>query len=482
MKQIIKGITAFIIGTILVMILILVYPLVGQNGATKYSNINEHFKYGSIGSEIANGVPYWIWKVLPVIFKDKLPGEGYQSLGFLYEPGQDLPIGFSKRRVGVDRVGLNCAVCHTGTVRDNPDSKPRIITTMPANNLYLEKYIRFISAVGMDERFNAREMMPYIEQMGAKLNPLEKLVYRYIAIPQTRDVLITQGKRLAFLQNQPDWGPGRVDTFSPYKALQFNFPMDKIEQSELIGMADYPPIWQQKLREGLQLHWDGNNNSVDERNLSAALGAGVTPTSIDFPGMKRVADWLWELPAPAYPYPVNQELAATGAKIFDNNCASCHAFGADKVGKVTPIEQIGTDRQRFDSYTYSFLSNQNTLYADVSFEGKDQRFSHFRKTDGYANMPLDGVWLRAPYLHNGSVPTLTDLLEKPEQRPQVFYRGNDVFDQENVGFVSNIAQEKGKSYFKFDTTLPGNGNQGHLYGTDLASEDKKALIEYLKQL
>ena len=67
--------------------------------------------------------------------------------------------------------------------------------------------------------------------------------------------------------------------------------------------------------------------------------------------------------------------------------------------------------------------------------GTPWKFSHFRKTDGYANMPLDGVWLRAPYLHNGSVPTLRALLF-PEERPAVFYRGYDVYDWQRVGFVA----------------------------------------------
>lgn len=471
-----------IITTVLIVGVILVWPLVGKNGPVEYTDIDDHFKYGSIGSDVTNGLPYWIWKALPVVFPDKLPGEGYQSIGLLYEEGHDLPIGFSQRRVQVDRVGLNCAVCHTGTVRDTPDSEPRIITTMPANNLYLQNYIKFISEVALDPRFSANIMMPYIEQLGAKFNPLEKLVYRYIVIPQTRDALITQGARLAFLYNQPDWGPGRVDTFNPYKAIQFNFPMDQLDEKELIGTSDYPPIWEQKPREGLQLHWDGDNDSVDERNLSAALGAGVTPVTADFEQIKRIADWLWELPPPPYPYPINAELASTGERIYQNNCASCHAFGGSKTGTVNPIDQIGTDPYRLNSYTYQLLSNQNTLYADVSFQGEDQRFKHFRKTNGYANMPLDGVWLRAPYLHNGSVPTLRDLLEAPENRPKTYYRGNDVFDQEKVGFVSTVAEENDRQFFKFDTTLPGNSNSGHLYGLDLSSEEKEALIEYMKQL
>ena len=73
----------------------------------------------------------------------------------------------------------------------------------------------------------------------------------------------------------------------------------------------------------------------------------------------------------------------------------------------------------------------------------DERFSHFRKTDGYANLPLDGLWLRAPYLHNGSVPTVRDLLNPAANRPPVFYRGYDVIDQRRLGFVSDVAEEGG---------------------------------------
>ncbi|HEY9605510.1 MAG TPA: c-type cytochrome [Allocoleopsis sp.] len=474
LKGFLKRIGLVIAGVVLVAV-VLLWPLI-SNHPVDYADIEDHFKYGSIGSEPVTGIPYWIWRVLPEMFSDKLPGKGYQSLGFLYEPGKDMPIGFSKRKVFIDRVGLNCAVCHTGTVRDTPTSEHQIITTMPSNNLDLEKYGQFLSAAALDERFTPKRMIPEIEKIG-HLNFIEKLVYRYLAIPQTRDALITQGYRLSFLERQPDWGLGRVDTFNPYKSIQFHFPMAKLDDKEIIGIADLPPIWNQKPRQGLQLHWDGDNTSVEERNKSAALGAGVTPTTLDIDRLKRIEDWLLDLKAPAYPYPVNQTLAATGERIYQNNCASCHAFGGSYTGKVTPIQEIGTDRHRLDSYTYELLSNQNTLYA-----GYPWRFKNFRKTNGYANMPLDGVWLRAPYLHNGSVPTLRDLLEKPEDRSKEFYRGYDVFDPKNVGFVSDVAEENGKQFFKFDTTLPGNSNSGHLYGTELSSEEKDALVEYMKQL
>ena len=470
-----------IVAILVAVLLYLVSPLLLGNGSVKYADINDHYKYGSIGGEAANGIPYWVWQALPIVFADKLPGEGYTSLGFIQEPEHDLPIGFSQAKIGFNRVAQNCATCHAGTLRDTPESETQIITTMPSNTVDLEGYIRFLSEVAIDERFTADKMMPTIESLGANLNPLEKLIYRYFAIPQTRDALITQRSKFAFLDKQSAYGPGRVDTFSSYKTRQFNVPADEIPPEELNGIADFPSVWQQKPREGMQLHWDGNNTSVNERNNSAAL-ALVTPTTIDFDAIHRVADWLWELPAPIYPYEINLELAAAGEPIFANNCASCHAFDGAKVGTVTPIEEIGTDPGRLDSYTEELLKNQRTLFAGISYQGVDQQFKHFQKTNGYANMPLDGVWLRAPYLHNGSVPTLRDLLEPPAKRPETFYRGYDVFDRNNVGFVSDVAEENGKQYFKLDTTLPGNSNSGHLYGTDLPAKDKDALVEYMKQL
>lgn len=156
-----------------------------------------------------------------------------------------------------------------------------------------------------------------------------------------------------------------------FEPLRFrNFPID---DDHTIGTVDLPVIWHQRPRDRMQLHWDGNNTSVEERNKSASLGAGVTPTTIDIKRLKRIEDWLWNFREPPYPYPVNKELAAKGAIIYKQNCADCHAFDGAKVGKVTPIEEIGTDRARLDSYTYKLLENQNTLYA-----GYPWRFSHFQ--------------------------------------------------------------------------------------------------------
>ena len=96
-------------------------------------------------------------------------------------------------------------------------------------------------------------------------------------------------------------------------------------------------------------------------------------------------------------------------------------------------------------------------------------------------MPLDGVWLRAPYLHNGSVPSLEELLEPQSARRPVFYRGYDVYDRTRMGFISE-GEGAQRSGIQFDTKLPGNSNAGHTYGVDLTPTQKKALVEFLKTL
>jgi hypothetical protein len=442
------------------------------NHPTVYDGIGDHFKYGSIGSEPVNGIPHAIWKALPEMFPEKLPGKGYASLGFVYEANRDEPAGFGRRRVVLDRVGLNCAICHTGTVRDTPDSKPRIFLGMPANRLDLQGYFRFLSACAEDGRFTVDNVLKAVGRQ-THLGPIDKLVWRE-AIWRTREALLERKRLLAFMDSHPDWGPGRVDTFNPYKTIVFSFPMKGAPPA---GASDFPSIWNQRPREGMNLHWDGNNSSVEERNKSAALGAGVTPATIDLRSIGRIEEWLRDLPAPPYPYPVDETLAARGAGIYKRLCADCHAFGGSRTGQVTPIDDIGTDPGRMVSFTDELAMNMNTLFA-----GYPWRFTKFRKTRGYANMPLDGVWLRSPYLHNGSVPTLRDLLEPSEKRPKVFYRGYDVYDRVKAGFASDVAHEGARKYFRYDTSLPGNGNAGHLYGTRLADEDKDALVEYMKRL
>ena len=458
-----------------------------------YESIEDHFKYGSIGSEPGGNLlapvggalpPYWVFTALPSVCKEKLP-RGYSTFGLITEEGKDLPIGISRRRrLGIDQVGLNCAVCHTGTVRETPASRPQVVLGMPANRLDLQAFVEFVTECSLDNRLTTAAVRGRLPKKdGPAL--FERMLLEFGFIGRLKGTTLSLRNRLAPVLGDavPRWGRGRVDTFNPYKSVQFNWDLTKLPHDELVGASDYPSIWNQKPREGMHLHWDGDNDSVDERNLSAALGAGVTPVTVDHDNLKRVRDWIWTLPAPKYPYRIDAALAARGAPLYQASCANCHAdhrfrdgvISGSRIGQVEAIDTIGTDPYRLNSYTLAFASNQYGLYPDSRY-----RFTRFRKTNGYANHPLDGIWLRAPYLHNGSVPTLRDLLDPPESRPKAFYRGYDVFDQVRMGFVSDVAEADGQVYTRYDTSVPGNGNTGHVYGTTLSDDDKRAIVEYMK--
>ncbi len=99
----------------------------------------------------------------------------------------------------------------------------------------------------------------------------------------------------------------------------------------------------------------------------------------------------------------------------------------------------------------------------------------------YKARPHNGVWATGPFLHNGSVPTLTELLKKDTERVKEFYVGSWTFDATNVG-ITSVPEEGGVKHFLFKTTLKGNSNAGHNFGTNLTPEQKKQLIEYVKTL
>jgi hypothetical protein len=99
----------------------------------------------------------------------------------------------------------------------------------------------------------------------------------------------------------------------------------------------------------------------------------------------------------------------------------------------------------------------------------------------YLAGPLDGIWARAPYLHNGSVPTLFDLLSPEGDRPARFCRGNPRYDRAKLGFVSDLNPEGDcdQALFRYETTAKGNSNKGHAFTFDKVA-DREALIAYLK--
>lgn len=464
----------------LIIVVVILAALVGIVGWYKlfrevplhYANIEDQFKYGSIGTENNAGIPYWIVIVLPRMFPEYLPGQGgYASFGLAWEEGHELPIGLTKKTVGFDRVGINCAFCHTATYRAAPQDKPHIVIAAPGHQLDGQKYLRFLYACAGDSRFNADNILKEIDRL-YKLSWLDRMLYRYVLIPQTRTALLKQKEEFAWTNSRPDWGRGRVDPFNPEKFGPLKQPMD-----DTIGNSDMPSLWNQKARAGGKtLHWDGLQSSLDEVFINSALGDGATRKALPLDEFERLKAWLIDLPPPKYPFAIKPELMARGSEVYKQQCASCHAVGGERTGTVIPLDEVKTDRHRLDEWTQGAADAYNSGAGGYTFNT-----SHFRKTNGYESSPLDGIWLRAPYLHNGSVPSLIDLLELPDRRPKIFWRGYDVYDQEKIGFLSD-GDDARKFGFRYDTSLPGNSNEGHLWGVDLSADDKKALIEFLKTL
>jgi hypothetical protein len=475
----------------------------------------QQLKYGSTGGDRLAGIPIGIFKALPDLCRDHLPG-GWSSLGFIYEEGRERPVGSSRRRtLGFERVSLNCGACHVGTYRAASTDRPVVVPGMPANKLDLSRFARFLTDCALDERFNPWEVVQAAERAGERYSWFQRLLLRYVAVPALKEGLIFARHRFRFLNDEPEAGPGRFDTFNPAKAL-LNWRFEKLPSRERIGIVDFPSLWLQGPRDGMHLHWDGNNDSVEERNRSAAFGTGAVPTNIDRRSTKFIATWLRSDANRPPKYferveQIDQPVAERGKALYTRYCAECHGASGDDftgahVGQVEDINEIRTDPCRLDNYTYELAAEQGNLYAGYPAE----RFRHFRKTNGYANLPLDGLWLRAPYLHNGSVPTLRDLLEPWENRPKAFYRGYDVIDRKKLGFISEVATDGSAQFFRYETQCTGdpsackheqnpenrhddnvcvpskwagNSNRGHdgeRYGTHLSAHDKDAIVEFLK--
>jgi mono/diheme cytochrome c family protein len=440
--------------------------LLRQYPDISYAKPEEHWKHGAIGLSNESRIPYYIWKVIPRMFPEKLPN-GWATFGFIMEDGNELPVGFSLRKIGYPAIEANCALCHTASYRETPQSKPKLIYGGPAHEMDLESFQRFLFSCASDPRFTPDNILNEIKKT-ENLSAMDSLVYRYLIIPATIAGLAQQSKDYAWQDVRPPQGRGRVDTFNPTKFIVYKLPDD-----QSIGTTDLPQVWNQEPRKNLWLHWDGNNNVIEQRNYAAAMAIGARPDTVIPESFKRDTDFLLTLPPPAYPFEINREQAARGEQVFRNTCARCHTPEGAEFGQVMP--QVGTDRHRVDSFTQQLVDKFHTVkFGDILFTA-------YRKTDGYVATFVDGLWARAPYIHNGSVPTIWDLLQPVDARPKVFYRGYNVYDPKKLGFVSD-GPEAEKSGFRYDTSVPGNSNAGHDYGTNLSEQEKWDLIEYLKSL
>ncbi len=294
----------------------------------------------------------------------------------------------------------------------------------------------------------------------------------------TKKRLLEREAQFAWIYRKdfPDWGRGRDDSMNLTKYFMLNLPMDNT-----FGPGDIPSIWNLKKYNvaGTTMNWSGDSHDAYSVIIDSALGVlGAPPKSNDefLEQIKWLQDYLSNMPAPKYPFAIDAARAEAGKSVFDQHCASCHA--SDKTGRRMPLAGIDTDRGRMDTWNKDNAVAANKVVTEM---GIIRKGLVEEPLDGYNPPFLDGVWVRGPYLHHGAVPTLRDLLEPPANRPKVFWRGYDLYDQKNVGFIST-GPESERVGTKFDTSALANGNGGHVFGTTLPAAEKESLLEYLKTL
>lgn len=297
-----------------------------------------------------------------------------------------------------------------------------------------------------------------------------------------------------------DYGPGRVDAFGV--ARNRLYPNRAIP---LTAPVSFPHLW--GFQRQTWMHWDANTNSVMERNLGQALGLGgvfdhvtlrSTLNPVNIHRLEMLSRRLAPPPWPAFFPAVDQAQAARGKPLYGQYCAGCHQ---EQPGDVCyPLNVIGTDTMRAanfalpmgrgtftDSVAPLLMRMKYVAYETFrvprelwpEYNGIPDSQVVWRVTKTYAARPLDGIWATAPFLHNGSVPTLWELLLPAAQRTRSFPLGHPDYDPRNVGFtVTNAPQ----GTWRFDVSRPGSGNGGHEYGTTLSEPERRALIEYVKTL
>jgi mono/diheme cytochrome c family protein len=262
------------------------------------------------------------------------------------------------------------------------------------------------------------------------------------------------------------------------------------------ALSSDPPAWWLLKKKKIR-NWTGSvaveSMRVDMVNLLSPLN-GPDHIKKHEPVFAAIHAFVLSVQPPKYPFPVDEALATRGRGVFEKTCARCHGtYGQDwsYPNKVVSLDVLGTDRRLAEAVSRETLETYNKSWFGQE-KGPDAKPLQAVSRGGYQAPPLDGVWATAPYFHNGSVPTVYDVLNS-KSRPAIYTRsyrtGKEDYDPTKLGWKITVLEkapgadvpgiDRRKVY---DTTQHGQSNAGHRFGDALSEDDRNAVIEYLKTL
>lgn len=485
-------------------------------------NPEESFRFATTGTEI---MPLPVFKVLPELFPDQFQPGGPQAGDWIEQYGfirghdgvnEGLPSGFfisnhrpkSGSPSPVQFVGINCSLCHSSTIKRNDNDPGVLVRGMGSTSLDFIAWVDAFKTAMLDEkRMTAANIFAaYQKQSGRELSLSEKLMIR-LWLSQTRKTILQLEPQVdtpyggADLRNaalMPN-GPSRTQPFRNLVRNIMNRPamLDR-------GYCKLPVLYDQKDRTWGQ--FDGSVHDRLTRSVLAAMAIGATMYNLSMPeissNVQQSIAYTLDLKPPKFTdvFPdqkLDQQKIGRGEKVYMAHCDSCHGHpdqgGAWVRGSmqdvVIPYEKLGTDGERVNFRYYDVLGdvlvNSFPPKQPLRPKREDIRPGPLGRTRGYIGVPIVGAYARAPFLHNGSIPTLAELINL-EPRPDVYYRGANNYDPVDAGLIVPTAPDS-KRYFRFDASIPGNSNRGHDYpwaykGPGWNETDLKDLLEYLKTL
>ncbi len=473
-----------------------------------------------------SGFPYMLLKLAPELFPDlvKPLGRHFERLGLTGDPFQKeplLPLGLNISPLKFNLWGLSismplqlatltCGACHIGRVL-GPDETPRLL--MGAGNSHFD-------STGLFEFFknivNHPHYQPDLIREAITSKPSGwfypgwmEFVERQIYTGQTarilafiKDSVLTSMDQQDRLINQTGYlpvgaasyfsrTPGRADAVSLTLALYIKESQwDKMPQKPTI--TKIMSVWSQKDRQ--VGHWTADMPSGVYPVVAAAVAVVGDPRNLNQNNIMKSTRLIKELPPPPYPFAVDWDKAQRGKAHFYKFCASCHV-GDDK---VYPQEELGTDPWRLAATTdvtragFDRALHQGcpeSLMGELCLKDNQAILRPREEPVGYVATPLDGIWARAPYLHNGSVPTLEHLLV-PRFRPTQFVVGSMHYDPVRVGFrwqtEGKTTEEHTEIYLTGRPAQINRGHEGSIYLGDMdwqvEVEKRSELIEFMKTL